>query len=188
MVLGFSMMTSFEPSETPIITSAVVRQKDQIFLNVKTASYIPEYLGKLFEKNNDSETSLLDSYEVVSSDYVAETPSREAKEHALNHCRFSINTLMPLFVGYQSKRSWSVTQNKGPALIFKETSNRLIQLKELTKVYGCVTLKDYYTSEKGSLVGVYGVTDKPVIVPIEILPNNVTVRCLNSHFILNYLL
>ena len=82
---------------------------------------------------------------------------------------------MPLFVGYQSKRNWSVHQNKGPALIFKETSNRLIQLKELQKVYGCVTLKDYYTNEKGSLIGVYGLTDKPVIVPIEISPNNVTV-------------
>ena len=106
---------------------------------------------------------------------VQDDPSDEAINHCLTHSRFSVNTLLPLLVGYQTKRNWKVEKNQGPALIFNETVNRDIDLSMFNSIYGVVSLKDYYTRESASIIGVFGVSDKPILVPVEISPSNVKV-------------
>lgn len=179
-ITGFSMVTSFEPTVSPIVASCVFSKDGKHYLNVKTVSYYHEYLNKVIKRNENTETCLLDSYEVVSLEAPQDTPSNEALQHALSHSKFSINTLIPLFVGYQLKRNWTLEKNRESSLIFKESEERMIDLGMFTEIYGCVTIKDHYTSEYNSLIAVYGRNDKPILVPIEISPNIVTVSNLPS--------
>lgn len=169
------MATSLEGTKSPIIVSGVTHNEDKFALEIKTVSYYDQYLKKLLKQNNTSEVSLIDSYEVARESPISEDPSDEVLDHILNQCRFSVNTLLPLFVGYQTKRNWKLEKNQYPSFIFTETSNRKIDLDMFKEVYGIVNIRDYYTSESSSLLGVYGIADTPILVPVEISHNNVKV-------------
>jgi len=76
------------------------------------------------------------------------------------------------------KKNWTVEQNTGPAMIFGESNNREVEIPALKKVYGVVTLKDFYTKSSNAFIGILGQGEKPCIVPVEIHPNKITVsRC-----------
>lgn len=180
-IIGFTIATSLDVNESPIIVSGVMKTVEGYILEIKTVSYFTQYLRKIIKQNINTETWLCDGYEMLIDEPVIENPSHKAVKHCLNHSRFSINTLLPLFIGYQTKRNWKLEKNLGPAQIFNESSNRNINLEMFTEIYGVISLKDYFTQKSSSMIGVYGVSTKPIIVPIEISPNKITV----SHSIVN---
>jgi hypothetical protein len=135
-IIDFAMTTSTEPSLSPIMLSAMVKSDSKHFLCAKTLSYHPRYIEKLTSKHVNSEKCHLDSYENISETPIADHPSEEMVNHLLSHCKFSVNTLMPLFVGYQSKANWKLEHNREPALIFKETSDKTISLEGFQEIYG----------------------------------------------------
>jgi hypothetical protein len=176
---GFSMMTSFHSQKDLIVASWVLSKGDKHFLNVKTISYFSKYLEK-FISNQDKGKWVLDLHESFTYQKLDEiqnkNDSQSGIQHALTHWRFSVNTLFPLFVGYQSKKNWTIERNKGPSTIFDETNNREIELKTLKEVYGWVTLKDFFSDDCSGVIGIYGDNDGPVIIPIEVNPNQVKVN------------
>jgi len=62
---GFSMVTSFEPSQDPIVASCVLTKNEKVYVNVKNVSYYQNYLEKFIKKEKDVEISTLDLHEVA---------------------------------------------------------------------------------------------------------------------------
>jgi hypothetical protein len=175
-IYGFSMSTCFDNSQSQIVVSALMEIDEKVVLNVKTLSYHEKYIKKLIEQNDkNNEICLLDNHEIVHDKDTEDSAYLKAVDHLLSHSRFSANTLIPLFMGYQTKNNWSIERNHGPAHIFAETSNKQVQINQLDQIYGTIKLKDYYGKHGNSIIGIYGIKEKPMIIPVEVSDSTVSV-------------
>ena len=99
-IKGLLMCTWTEPSNIPLVFGWTIKQDDKFYLQLKSVWYYNKYLEKVVENTKDASYWLLDDYCVTKNS----SDDSDINTHILRNYKFSINTLIPLFIGYQTRK------------------------------------------------------------------------------------
>lgn len=75
-------------------------ENNKFYLTLKSVSYYSNYISKIIKSSEQGEKCTLDNYTVSKSD----NSYKKMINYSLTHFKFSINTLIPLFVGHQTRK------------------------------------------------------------------------------------
>ena len=184
---SIAMLASSEPTLEPLLIWSVQSISNSYYLDLLSVRY-NKYLSNIVSKYQNYENLKLESRKVDAQMNLNKEECIQINQANIYYpiSRFSVNTLIPLYLGHQAWTDWTPELGQPPSIILISGNSHQVSLDMFTKVLGCCTLADYSNHQRG-VVWVYGFNrdDEPIGVNIQLSPKFeeiVVHECFNFNF------